>query len=107
MNKKIMALWCLLVILFLTLILLIGLKEKDFNYIRFEFDLKRATKKYIDKNNITPKIASSIIVDVDDLVESNYIKKDKVKKYCIKSVFFSNRILFDKYKIEKECEENN
>lgn len=98
-----MVLWGMVICLLLCLILMRGLKNKDFKYMKLEFDLKRSTRNYVKKNNISPKISRSVIIDVDDLIKSKYISEKDASKYCIKDVVYSNRIIFDKYYIEREC----
>ena len=101
-----MVVWGILVVLILTLVLLIGLKDKDFKYIKLERNLKTATRKYVKNNNLTPKLAKSIVIDIKELVDNRYITKESVDKYCIKDVVFSNGLMYDEYVIEKgNCNE--
>ena len=104
MNKKIMIVWGMLIFLMCTLLLLIGFKYKDTDYMRLEIDLRNATKAYMKKNNLNPKISESVKVFIDELINDNYVNEESAKKYCIKSVTYSNGILVDDYEIEKECE---
>ena len=98
-----MVFWGLLIFLLLGLILLRGLKDKDFKYMKLEFDLKKSTRIYVKKNKLTPNIARSIIIDVDDLIKSKYISEEDASKYCIKDIVYSKRILFDKMRVERIC----
>jgi len=98
-----MVLWGMIIVLLLGLILLRGLKDKDFKYMKLEFDLKKSARSYVKRNNISPSISKSVIIDINDLIESKYISKKDVSDYCIKDVVYSNRIIFDKYYIEREC----
>ena len=101
-----MVVWGILVVLILTLVLLIGLKDKDFKYIKLERNLKTATRKYVKNNNLTPKLAKSIVIDIKELVDNRYISKESVDEYCIKDVVYSNGLMYDEYVIEKgKCNE--
>ena len=51
MNKKIFVLWGFIVVGILLSVLLIGINEKDLNYMKFEYTLKLAGKAYIKDNN--------------------------------------------------------
>ena len=104
MNKYIMFVWVCVIFLFLTLILLIGYKEKDKAYSKVEKELKLATKAYISDKGLTPKISRSVIIYTKDLVDGNYIVPDYLEEYCIKDVVFSNGLFYDEYTIEKDCE---
>ncbi len=106
MNKKIMIIWGMLIFLICTTLLLIGFKYKDTDYMRLELDLRSATKAYVKKNNLNPKISESVKVFIDELINDNYISEDMAKKYCIDSVTYSNGILVDDYKIETNCDKN-
>lgn len=104
MNKKIFVLWGFIVVGILLSVLLIGINEKDLNYMKFEYTLKLAGKAYIKDNNIKTKINESYVIFNKDLKNKNYVNNEDLDKYCINKVTYYNGILFDKYTISRVCE---
>ena len=108
MNKKIMALWAVVIVLLLTAIYLIGYSHRDKDYIKLEASLKNATMLYLKSNNIIPEFDDSAIVFTEELVKQDYIRDSKmIDKYCVKSIVFTKGLIKDKYKINKECKIDN
>lgn len=99
-----MIIWGVVVSLLLVLVFILGLKEKDFDYFKLEINIKKATRKYILNNKMTPKISQSIVIDIEDLIKDKYIDSKNIDKYCIKDVVFQNGLLYDNYTIEKKCD---
>lgn len=106
MNKFTMAIWGLLVFSIWGVILFIGFKKQDREYINLTNDLKKATLAYMKDNNIDLKLNETIKVYVEDLITSDYIAEDDIdQKYCIDSVAVSGGFIFNNYKFNKECKE--
>lgn len=103
MNKLVMFIWGAVIVLLCTLLFLIGYKEKDLDYIRYENLLKTATKAYVNNKGLNK---DSQIVFVEELVEANYITEtEENKKYCIESIVYSEGLIKDNYVINKNCKD--
>lgn len=102
-----MALWCIIVVGLLCVILLFGLKQKDITYIKLEYNIKIATHKYINNNNINIKFNELYNIDIDKIIDEENIKSELIEKYCIKSINVINGLIFNKYIFIKDCEKEN
>lgn len=107
MNKKIMVLWCIVVVGLLGVILLLGLKQKDLTYIKLEYNIKLAAHKYVKEHDINIKFNEPYNISIDRIINEKNIKSDLIDKYCIKSIKVSNGLIFDGYLLIKECEKEN
>lgn len=106
MNKIVMVVWGICIVGLFTLILLIGYKEQDKDYINFQNELKKASEKYIYDNRLKTKLGSSIIVYIDDLIKGQYIEEnDKIDEYCIEGIVYTNNLLKDTYTFKTNCED--
>jgi len=104
MNKVVMFIWGLIIFGMCSVILMIGYKEQDRDYIKLTKELKQAGQLYIKDNRISASIGDSVVINIDDLIKGQYIEEDKkIEDYCIEGVIFSNRILFDNYDIKINC----
>lgn len=104
MNKKIMVLWCIIIVGLLGIVLLLGLKQKDLTYIKLEFNIKIEAHKYIKNNDINIKLGDKYNIEIDKIINDKSIKTELVNKYCIKSIDVINNLVFDDYKLLKKCE---
>ncbi len=99
-----MFVWGMVIVLMCTLIFMIGYKQQDRDYINLSKELKQAGKTYVHDNRISPKLGSSVIIYIDDLINGQYIKEDeKLKEYCVEGVVYSNELFIDSYSIRKNC----
>ena len=106
MSKRLMIVWFLIISLLLSTILFIHYSTLDFDLIKYEQELKKASYNYFKDNSMFPSLNESSVVYIDDLVEKGYINKnEKQEKYCIKSVEVINRLYVKMYTINKKCEE--
>ena len=102
MNRIVMVIWGLIIVMLCALLLLIGYKERDTEYIDFQNSLKNATKLYIKDNGLSSK---NQLVFIKDLVENNYFNDEKdIKKYCAESVLYNETLIKDEFIINKNCE---
>lgn len=106
MNRVTMFIWGLIVFSIWGVILFLGFKNQDKEYINLTNDLKKATTQYLKKNNIRLKFNETYKVYVDDLVSEEYIdEEDKLEEYCIDSVAVSKGLILNDYEFNKECKE--
>jgi hypothetical protein len=106
MNKIVMVVWGLVIFSLCGLILLIGFKNQDREYIKYIDVVKTAGKSYIKDNRITTKLGDSYIINIDELVNGQYIEDDeKIKAYCIEGVVYTNTFLMDSYTVRTNCED--
>lgn len=103
MNKKIMIVWFILVFLILTTVLVIGLNEKDLNYIKFEYKIKLVGRKHIKEKKIKTKINDSYVIFIDDIKDK--LDNKKIEEYCIDSINYYNGLIFDKYSVIRKCKD--
>ena len=81
MNRVTMFIWGLIVFSIWGVILFLGFKNQDKEYINLTIDLKKATtQEYIDE-------------------------EDKLEEYCIDSVAVSKGLILNDYEFNKECKE--
>ncbi len=104
MSSKLMVLWATVIMLLMVLLLLIGFKNQDRNYMKVESNIKEITRKYIADKGLTPKISKSVVIYSKDLIDGEYILPEIINKYCIKSVVYSKGLFNDNYQIERKCD---
>ena len=104
MNKVVMFVWGLVIVGMCTVILMIGYKEQDRDFLKISKELKASAKAYVHDNRIDIKIGDSTIIYVDDLIKGQYVEEnEKIKEYCIEGIVYSNRIFIDEYKVNINC----
>ena len=102
MNNKILFLWGLIVACLLGAILLLGYNKQDKVYLRYTKELKNASQKYIEDNNLNTK--DTQIIFVKDLIEKDYIEyNSEYMGYCIHSIAVSKELFTNKYEIIRDC----
>lgn len=105
MNKVVMFIWGLVIVGLCTVILMIGYKEQDRDYLKLTKEIKTAAKEYVKDNRANVKTGDSIIIYINDLISGQYVEEnDKIKKYCIEGVVYSNHIFIDDYEVKINCD---
>lgn|SRR5574344_2156580 len=104
MSNKVLVLWAFIIVMLCATILVIGYNQKDKVLMKLENDIKKASEEYILDNDIVPKYNESATIDIDDLIDNEYLKETvALEKYCVKKVIFTKGAIFNDYEIIKEC----
>lgn len=100
-----MVVWGLTIFAMCGLILAIGYKTQDKEYLSLTSDLKEVATKYVKDKKISIKFNESSVVFVKDLINEEYIDDNKkIDEYCIKSVVLRKTLFSYKYTINIDCE---
>lgn len=106
MSKKLVVMQFFVVTCLILLVCLIGVRQKDFTLSRLKSDIIKASKKYVEDNNINVEVSESIVIYINDLIGNDYITDENIEEYCISEVVIFNGILQDEYKVINNCEKN-
>ena len=105
MNKVVMFIWGLVIFGMCLIILMIGYKEQDRDYLKLSKEIKSAGKAYVHDNGINIKTGDSFVINIDDLINGQYVEeKEGLEKYCIEGVVYSNHVFLDDYELKINCE---
>ncbi len=104
--KKLMIIWGIVAVILVGTLTFIGLKfnESIKDYKAFENDMLEAANFYIEKNNIALDVNESIKLDLDMLVEKEFMNGNKVNDDECRGYVLVKRVLGDtKYKSFISC----
>ena len=102
MNKRIFIVWGLLIALLVLGIGYIGItKKEEIKYISLKNEVKKATKEYINDNNIK---VYPFKITTEKLEEKDYLKELKINnKVCAGDIVVNKKIIFYSYDIKFTC----
>ena len=106
MNKISMFIQGIAVFALCSIVLFLGLKQKNTEFNVYTSSIKDAAKEYVHDNGINPKISKSHIIKIEELIDGRYIEDDeKLKEYCIVEVVYTKGLIKDTYSVNQNCEE--
>ena len=104
MNKVTMFVWGFIIFTIWGVILFLGFKNQDKDYINLTNDLKKASTQYLKNNNINLGFNETYKIYTEDLIKDEYTNdEEKIEEYCIDSIAVSKGLIINDYKFNKEC----